>query len=186
MLEKGMTIQDATRKWVSEFSRFPWDMIRKLIEVDRESWVEVTMPSIGDYVYINVLPKKDIDGNEYDSSKNEGKIVEVKEDNVYLVKLYNGVKIQVNKDFIEVKRDDFLPMRGWLWQFEDSCDNYWLEEKEGIRSMSECGFRIYRQDAWGYFFGIDGAGYDFYEAHWIPAYKKRGLCWHDLTIENSK
>lgn len=60
MLEKGMTIQDATRKWVSEFSRLPYDMIQKLIEVDRESWVEVTVPSVRDYVYIDVLPEKDV------------------------------------------------------------------------------------------------------------------------------
>lgn len=34
--------------------------------------------------------------------------------------------------------------------------------------MSQCGFRIFRSEEFGYFFGIDGAGYDFYEAHWIP------------------
>lgn len=27
--------------------------------------------------------------------------------------------------------------------------------------------------------GIDGAGYDFYEAHWIPLYEARGLHWHE-------
>ena len=31
----------------------------------------------------------------------------------------------------------------------------------------------------GYIFGIDGAGYDFYEDHWIPLYKERGIQWHD-------
>ena len=45
--------------------------------------------------------------------------------------------------------------------------------------MSECGFRIYYSEKYGYFFGIDGAGYDFYEAHWIPLYKARGLKWHE-------
>lgn len=110
--KQEMAIQDATHKRVSEFSRFPYDMIQKLIEVDRESWVEVTVPSVGDYVYIDVLPEKDVDGNKYDSSENEGEIVEAKEDNIYiyLIKLHNGVKIQVNKESIEVKRDDFLPM----------------------------------------------------------------------------
>ena len=44
--------------------------------------------------------------------------------------------------------------------------------------MSNLGFRIYYNEDWGYFFGIDGAGYDFYTEHWIPLYKARGLHWH--------
>ncbi|MBQ3451225.1 MAG: hypothetical protein IJG32_03045 [Selenomonadaceae bacterium] len=44
-------------------------------------------------------------------------------------------------------------------------DNRWLKEWRGLEAMSECGFRIYEHDDFGFFFGIDGAGYDFYEAH---------------------
>ena len=73
---------------------------------------------------------------------------------------------------------EFLPMWGTLWAFSDPTDVWWLEEKDGIATMSKLGFRIYYHDEWGYFFGIDGAGYDFYEAHWIPLYKARGLHWH--------
>ena len=35
----------------------------------------------------------------------------------------------------------------------------------------------------GYFFGIDGAGYSFYEKHWIPLYKARGFQWHKENEE---
>lgn len=73
---------------------------------------------------------------------------------------------------------EFLPMWGTLWAFSDPTDIWWLEEKGGIETMSKLGFRIYHHEEWGYFFGIDGAGYDFYEAHWIPLYKARGLHWH--------
>ena len=72
-----------------------------------------------------------------------------------------------------------FPMWGTMWSFHDSIDDWWLEERDGIRLMSECGFRIYHHQEWGYFFGIDGAGYDFYSDHWIPLYKARGLKWHD-------
>ena len=78
---------------------------------------------------------------------------------------------------------DQLPMWGTMWSFGDSLDNYWLEEKDGIALMSKCGFRIFKSDEFGYFFGIDGAGYDFYEAHWIPLYNERGLKWHDTKID---
>lgn len=76
-----------------------------------------------------------------------------------------------------------LPMWGTMWSFGDSCDDWWLENGDGIKVMSECGFRIYEHVEWGYFFGIDGAGYDFYSEHWIPLYKKRGLEWHDPEAE---
>lgn len=44
--------------------------------------------------------------------------------------------------------------------------------------MADCGFRVYKQEDYEYIFGIDGAGYDFYESHWCPLYKARGLHWH--------
>ena len=66
-----------------------------------------------------------------------------------------------------------------MWSFGDEVDDYWLEEKGGLRVMSQCGFRIYKSGEFGYFFGIDGAGYDFYEAHWTPLYEARGMKWHD-------
>lgn len=84
----------------------------------------------------------------------------------------------------EVDYYDQLPMWGTIWSFGDSLDNYWLEEKGGIALMSQCGFRIFRSEKFGYFFGIDGAGYDFYEAHWIPLYNERGLRWHDPKTDN--
>lgn len=74
--------------------------------------------------------------------------------------------------------DDFLPIWGTLWAFDDSADIAWLDSEAGISAMSNCGFRIFYHNDFGYFFGIDGAGYDFYEEHWIPLYLARGLHWH--------
>ena len=74
---------------------------------------------------------------------------------------------------------DYLPMWGTMWSFGNSADDYWLEEKDGLELMAECGFRIYEQEDFGYLFGIDGAGYSFMDEHWIPLYKARGLRWHE-------
>ena len=38
---------------------------------------------------------------------------------------------------------------------------------------------VYDSDETGILLGVDGCGYDFYESHWIPLYKKIGLRWHD-------
>ena len=70
-----------------------------------------------------------------------------------------------------------------MWSFGDSADNYWLEELGGLEIMADCGFRIYKSEEFGYFFGIDGAGYSFYEKHWIPLYKARGFQWHKENEE---
>lgn len=75
--------------------------------------------------------------------------------------------------------DGYLPMWGTMWQFDDWADNGWFEFEDGIQAMSKCGFRVYEHEDYGYFFGIEGAGYNFYEAHWIPLYQARGLHWHE-------
>ena len=77
-------------------------------------------------------------------------------------------------------------MWGTMWSFGDTCDDYWLSDEDGIQVMSEHGFRIYEHEEFGYFFGIDGAGYNFYEHHWQPLYDARGLQWHDKEVEASK
>ena len=64
--------------------------------------------------------------------------------------------------------DSRLPMWGTMWAFKSGLDNAWLEDN--LEIMAKCGFRIYMQEDYGFIFGIDGAGYDFYEAHWIPLY----------------
>ena len=74
--------------------------------------------------------------------------------------------------------DEFLPMWSTMWSFSNNIDNSWLNNKANLQAMADCGFRIYQQEDYDYIFGIDGAGYDFYEAHWIPLYKARGLKWH--------
>lgn len=70
----------------------------------------------------------------------------------------------------------FLPMWGWVWQMTDICDIDWLENN--LDEVVKCGFSIYESDEFGLFIGINGGGYDFYEEHWLPLYKARGLQWH--------
>lgn len=69
-----------------------------------------------------------------------------------------------------------FPMWATMWQFSDSADIYWIEQN--IQAMIKCGFCIYRSEQYGYFFGINGCGYNFITEHFIPLYKKRGLKWH--------
>lgn len=159
-------IRSATEALVHGFDAIRTDMIEKLMATDPDDWSEVTMPSCGDRVYV------------FDKDE-EGEIREIDVDGDYLIKMDDGFTICRSADAFDVDRYDAMPMWGTMWSFDDPCDIHWMEEEDGVRVMSELGFRVYYHEEWGYFFGIDGAGFDFYEAYWIPLYKKRGLHWHD-------
>ena len=178
MIKDGMTIKEAAERWVSEMNEYPQDMIEMLMSAKPDDWREVTLPRIGDRVYVTDLP----DGCEEYELDGE---IENFTDDLYLINLYDGNTVEVGVDDFEAERDSYLPMWGWLWSFGDSVDDYFLEDLDGIKKMSESGFRIYENEEWGYFFGIDGCGYSFYEEHWIPLYKARGLHWHDERTEHT-
>lgn len=175
MAKRGTTILDAARQWVGQMNSISYDMLTELMKNDIDRWHEVTTPAYGDRVYVY----------EVERDKNTGEITGYDEETeLFHIELDDGAEVDVSADDFEVDRYDTLPMWGTLWSFGDSADDYWLEELGGIELMSRCGFRIYEHEEYGYFFGIDGAGYDFYEAHWLPLYKKRGLHWHDPKYDN--
>lgn len=177
MIKEGMTIMEAAERWVEGFSRIPSGICEKLLELNIDEIREITPPSRYDRVYIT-------DGEYYG---NDGEIVGRREgrfDAILIVRLDGEDReVDVLEEDVEVYRDGLLPMWGTLWAFGDSIDDWWLEECDGLRLMADCGFRIYEQEDYGYIFGIDGAGYSFYESHFIPLYRARGLHWHDPDTE---
>lgn len=173
MIKKGMTIKEATREWVREMSAIPYGVMEKLMNFDDVR--EITPPTRCDRVYIY--------SGEYSGEEGEIEAYDG-ETEKYIINLDSGEQAQEESDNFEVVDHGGLPMWGTLWTFSESFDNHWLENG-GLEKMANCGFRIYEQEDLGYVFGIDGAGYDFYEAHWIPLYKARGLQWHDPETENS-
>ncbi|NUJ17419.1 hypothetical protein FKN04_12620 [Bacillus glycinifermentans] len=69
-----------------------------------------------------------------------------------------------------------FPIWETMWTFKHEYDEVWA--KKNLDKMKECGFWVYESKELGLFFGIDGGGYDFYDSHWIPLYKARGLKYH--------
>lgn len=169
-----ISIREATEVWVTcYFDAIQTGILQELNQYDPLNpfdpvrFREVTVPTAGDRVIVCATGESgEID--DYDE-----------ETEVYRVFLdFRQEMIQLKADEFEIECEDYFPMWGTMWSFRDRLDEYWLEERGGIRAMSQCGFRIYKHVDYGYFFGIDGAGYNFYEAHWIPLYKARGLHWH--------
>lgn len=178
MIATGMTIKEATQEWVKGFNDIPQSLLEKLAKNNPDEFHEITPPSRCDRVYIY--------NGEHEGD--HGEIVRISDDDdVYVVELdADYKKVEVKEENFEVERDDYFPMWGTMWTFGERIDEWWLEDKVGLQKMADCGFRIYEQEDLGFVFGIDGAGYDFYEAHWIPLYRARGLQWHDETTENKE
>lgn len=168
---KYETVNDAAHAWVREFNAVPMAIVEKLMVIDPDNLIEVTPPSCGDRVTVYLSECFGECGEITESMEIDGMAV-------YRVKLDSGVEYSVSEPDLSVERDDYLPMWGTMWAFDDQLDNYWLEKYENLQKMADCGFRIYEQEDYEFLFGIDGAGYDFYEAHWEPLYKARGLQWH--------
>lgn len=164
---KYPTKLEAARAWVREFNAIDSAIIEELMTHNPDDWREVTTPQSGDPVYI------------YGGHCHTGELLGYDEDNdIYVIELDDGEQITCNAGDFAVENFGMLPMWSTLWSFDDYFDKQWLE-RGGIEALSKSGFRIYESYRHGHFFGIDGAGYDFYEAHWLPLYDKRGLHWHD-------
>lgn len=170
------TVKEAAVEFVKEFNAFPTDMISYLMKHDIDSWSEVTRPAQYDSVYVYDTP------DEIDSLEHGGEIKYYdKDEDVYHIRLYDENEIVCCENEFDVEYNGALPMWGTMWQFSDPCDTHWMENEDGVFIMSQLGFRIYYHEEWGYFFGIDSAGFDFYKVFWIPLYEARGLQWHKTS-----
>ncbi|MCD7811929.1 MAG: hypothetical protein LUG91_08805 [Ruminococcus sp.] len=133
------TIKQEARLWVSQMNEYPLEMIQILMETIPNEWQEVTLPKLYDKVYVFNLPEG---CEDYEPS---GEIVKVA-DNKYVAKLNDDNTITLESDDFAVERDTILPMWGCMWSFKNKADEYWMKDKDGIKAMSECGFRIYEHE----------------------------------------
>ena len=93
MTKTYKTVEDCTRLWVSEFNAIPTMMISELMNVDPDSWSEVTEPSSGVVVFV---------------AGNVGTVETVRDGEV-LVHLANGLSFWVPKGKCEVDYYDASP-----------------------------------------------------------------------------
>lgn len=167
------TIREACGAWVNKMTHVPMSVAYKLLQCNEDDLYEITPPALHDRVYVF--------DNEFNGY---GEIVETNyngEEDLYLIKLDgdDDPKIICRNEF-EVQYEDCLPMWGTMF-VPEMIDQQWITGEycnSHLQEVADCGFRIFESEDYGLLLGIDGAGYDFFEEHWIPLYKARGLCWH--------
>ncbi len=166
-----MNIREATELWVGrDMTRIPMSVVEKMIQISNYTDIVEITPIVR---YSRVWNNEYQESGEVEISEND------EGDLIATVDLGSGEQCDTSVNDLSVEYNDYLPMWGTMWAFEDFCDCDWIGDKDNRRKMAECGFRIYESEDYGYIFGIDGAGYSFYDEHWIPLYKARGLKWHD-------
>lgn len=169
-----LTLREAVELWVNrDMTAIPLSVVEKLIKISDYSDIqEITPITRNDRVW----------SNEYQET---GEVLKTRQNDdgemFATVSFDNGTEAEVLIDDLSRENDSGLPMWCIMWAFTDSCDNNWLNDEDNLRTMAECGFRIYESEDYDYIFGIDGAGYSFYDEHWIPLYKARGLQWHTVN-----
>lgn len=82
-------------------------------------------------------------------------------------------------DYVEFYTDyGNMPMWGWAFDPSGYLTYEWMDEHR--EPLMDIGFTIIENVDNGFWcLGIDGAGYDFYEAHWLPLYELTGFEWHE-------
>lgn len=178
---KYSTKNEAVESMVKEFNAIKLSLIEKAFP-DCMGLEEITPTTVetGDSVEYN--------GNEYDLNDTyDLKVVDIDGEKLTLelcdgddIETY-GATIVVDRDDCEIEekyRDSYLPMWGWMWTL-DSCTEYWI--RHNLEETADMGFRIYEDEDGDIYIGIDGAGYDFYDAHWMPLYDAMGLQWHNYN-----
>lgn len=159
-------IKEATQRWITrDFSKIPLELIKKACYDGQTTFgedIEILAPTIEDYVFSTKKQGGSCDHKDIqycsDCSKEDDCINELQEE------YDNDVPI--------------LPMWGTVFVPDDPFDKKWIEQN--ANKVAECGIILYRIDELDLvYLGINGAGYDFYQSHWIPLYNARGFLWHE-------
>ena len=155
-------IEAVERMVKQEFNAIPLTLIEKAYP-NIDGWHNITPLLDGDYVIY--------EGEEVEIIEKLG------DDNSYIIEDIEGGRFTVNSYEVDCENLSIFQMWGTVWQ-SVGLQSEWIGRN--LDTVADCGFEIYEADDLdGYILGVDGAGYDFYEAHWVPLYEAQNLKWHD-------
>lgn len=72
----------------------------------------------------------------------------------------------------------WLTMWGDMWTFKNHLDATWARKNPG--AFAAAGLVLFDVQEIGLVFGIDAAGYEFLDDHFVPLYIERGHPWHPV------
>ena len=150
-----MNKQEAIKEFAADFDHIPTSLITKAYNWEDGSAEQLELLAGGTPCCLNC-------GGESEEADPIGKPCEYCEDNQ-----------EGEYEF----RATYAWPAAWGWMFHPKDDEDWIRDNPKL--VAQAGFLVYDCDEAGILLGVDGAGYDFYEAHWAKLYDLRGLQWHD-------
>lgn len=156
-----------------EFNAIPQSIIAVYLQANEEGLEDITPLKIGETYHLYDT-EEEVEVVGYDPSSD-----------LYTVQLEDGSEKAIER--FEVSENNYmgceLPMWGTMWLIDR---NYWGKH---VQELADSGFTVFdMKDENKLLVGIDGAGYDFFEAHWEPLYDAMGYKWHlqENTVSVSK
>lgn len=142
-----------------EFNTIPLDLLKEdyeIINPSDELILEYYFDDYGnkdelikDYLKENKIKKKEFNVNHFNQT------------------------IIKSDEFENYKFEDFSLNHSPMWGYVFHCPNFYINSQYMNTDMLyELGIGVLEHEDIGYCLFIGGAGYDFYEAHWIPLFKK--------------
>ena len=201
-------IEDAVKFWIRGFNCIPTEAIKYYVDLQ-----DITPVTLGENVFfdsesdINIcgevididyqkktytilvednLSYEDNDDEDDDEIIGALDVDLLKKDDNYVCEVYEIPFDEVFLEDEEQRAFTDIPEWGTMWTFNDEEDLLWIEQKESQIKMAECGFRLFWNDEFGYLFGIDFSGIDFFQEYWLPLYEIRGLDWKILQQVDKK
>lgn len=171
------TIREATEEWICKWDFIQSRLIQDAIREKEWVWHELTPLKVGNPVYFS--NGTNLKGETYDGY---GEIEKINEEKVIIRISDTDDKVVADKDSVEVEGRNWFPIWDILFHPKERSEEEWINEN--LQKVADCGFRIFEHEDYGIYLGIDGAYYDFYEEHWIPLYKAKGMQWHDEKMED--
>lgn len=163
------TVREYAEKWVNGLNSIPTCMIRRLMELEPTTWREVTKPVKGTPVAVF--------DPEVEDTHLYGNVVEsyLPDLDTYKVELENHAVIYAKARNVTIDYWNTLPLSDIMWSFRypNEPEREWLSADEGLYAVSECGFRIFKSEDFGYVIGFNEGDPDSFEKHWISLYKAR-------------
>lgn len=101
--------------------------------------------------------------------------------------LFEGIRDEEDEYMDGEPADEFgsthCPMWGTWFHPAGQWQEEWLcEHAEEVARLGFTIIRVWLDGCEDLFIGIDGAGYSFYEEHWIPLYRLCGFRWHEGEV----
>lgn len=151
------------------------DLMRDMMD-SMSGWQEITSPLVGDIVALSP---------DYDDilDSGYGKIIYAHDDGEYTIVTLDDELLMLTANEFEVVRDGekVLPNFCEMWNLKTHAIREWLFDGDGVRIMTELGFRIYYHKSHGFWAGVEvGKEFNIIKDYWMPLNEMVGKTWGEM------